>query len=79
MYFIGSPGEIIVKGSTVGDCLKDFTRQFPGSDKWVFHPGGKLHEQVFVYINMEGTHSASLDDAVKAGDNLFLVALIVGG
>jgi sulfur carrier protein ThiS len=79
MDFIQSPNEVIVSGKTVGECLRDFTLQFSGTDKWIFDGNGKLFEHVLVFINTESAQSATVNDAVKEGDVLLLVALIVGG
>lgn len=76
---INLPGEVITHGNTVGDCLRDFILQFPGSDKWIFNHKGELSPHVLIFINAESAHSADLNDPVKENDNLLLVAMIAGG
>ena len=79
MDFIHSPEEVVVNGDTVGDCLKDFIRQFPGSDKWIFNSQEQFLVNVFIYVNAESTRSVTINDPVKEGDELILVMLLMGG
>ena len=71
--------DVVVEGSTVGECLSDLTRRFPGIDRWLFDERGQLLGQVYVYINAESARKAGLADAVKEGDELIITVLIMGG
>ena len=77
--FINSPAEIMVSGLTVGECLRDFTRQFPGAERWIFDHRGQLVEQVVVFINAESSRRITLSDPVREGDELILAMLVIGG
>ena len=68
-----------VEGSTVGECLSDLVRRFPGVEKWLFNERGQLLEHVFVYINAESASKATLTEPVKDSDELILAVLITGG
>ena len=77
--YIGNPDEVNVVGTTVGKCLSDFIRQFPGVEKWIFDERNQLLDQVFVYINAESTRKAKLADPVRESDELIIAMLLVGG
>ena len=68
-----------VKGSTVGDCLNHFVKQYPGTKKLLFGKNGKLLRYVEVYVNGETTYPEELTKRVKDGDEIAIVYLISGG
>ena len=77
--YIGNPDEVAVTGSTVGECLNDFIRRFPGTEKWIFDERKALLEPVFVYVNSESTGKAKLSDPVKETDEIIIAMLLIGG
>ncbi len=68
-----------VKGSTVGQCLDDLVKQFPGIKQGLFEGNGKLHGYIDIYVNGESTYPELLAKPVKAGDKLYIIFLIGGG
>jgi len=77
--FINSRDSITVNGSTVGECLDDLIRQYPGIDKLLFDEKRHLLRQVFVHVNIESTRKLNLSDPVKDGDELIIAVLLTGG
>jgi molybdopterin synthase sulfur carrier subunit len=75
----GDPTGLELEGGTVGECLDDLERRFPGAGKMLFDGRGALLRQVYVYVNAESAYKAALDAPVKDGDRLIIAALIVGG
>jgi molybdopterin converting factor small subunit len=75
----GPPEALRLEGRTVGECLADLTRRFPGAAGLLFDERGALLRQVFVYVNAEGAFKVPLDTPVRDGDRLIIAALIVGG
>jgi hypothetical protein len=75
----GPAKRLEVNGSSVGECLRDLVRQFPGAEKLLFDDSGCLLKHVFVYINAESTHPPALSTAVKEGDTLLIAVLVTGG
>ena len=74
-----SPDILELEGNTVGECLDDLEKRFPGAARLLFDEQGVLLRQVYVYVNAESANKASLDAPVKNGDRLIIAALIVGG
>jgi|WetSurMetagenome_2_1015567.scaffolds.fasta_scaffold1417217_1 hypothetical protein len=70
---------IQVKGLTIQECLDDLIIQFPGAKNWIYDSDGKLLDYVFVYINAESTHKASLSCELKPDDKLILALMVTGG
>jgi molybdopterin converting factor small subunit len=76
---IASPDSVAVNGSTVGECLDDLVRQFPGAGSLLFDEQGQLLRQVFAFVNAESTQKINLAEPVKEGDELIIAVLITAG
>ena len=68
-----------VNGRTVGECLDDLTKQFPGIEKLFFDNNGNLHSYLSIYVNKENTYGDELTQPVKNGDEIHIIVLIEGG
>ncbi len=68
-----------VNGNTVGQCLNDMVKQFPGIEKGLFSKDGKLLDFVDIFVNEESSFPKELDKPVKDGDELYITLIIVGG
>ncbi|HJX12708.1 MAG TPA: MoaD/ThiS family protein [Dehalococcoidales bacterium] len=76
---IKDPDAVEVRGGTVGECLRDLVRQFPGTEAWLFNERGQLLRQVYVYVNAESAWKSDLAAPVKDGDTIIIASLITGG
>jgi molybdopterin converting factor small subunit len=76
---IDSPGEIWVDGETVGECLDDLGRRYPGVKELMFDSQGRLYQHIYVYVNAEGMYKADFARAVSDKDELILVVLATAG
>jgi len=70
---------VAVEGNTVGECLSQLIRQFPGMEKALFAKKDKLHNVVEVYINHATAYPNELAKPVKDGDEIHLVIMLAGG
>ncbi|HSB05874.1 MAG TPA: MoaD/ThiS family protein [Thermodesulfobacteriota bacterium] len=68
-----------VEGNTVGQCLSDLIRQFPGMGKALFAKKDKLLNIVEVYVNHTTAYPNELIKPVKDGDEIHLVLMLAGG
>ena len=68
-----------VNGTTVGECLADLVRQFPGIESKLFKKQGKLLNYVDIYVNQESSYPEELAKLVKDGDKLSITLMISGG
>lgn len=68
-----------VNGSTVGECLGDLVKQFPGIEKGIFDEHGQLINYVYFFINGKGTYPTDLAKPVRDGDELTIALLLAGG
>jgi molybdopterin converting factor small subunit len=68
-----------VKGSTVGDCLNHFVKQYPRTKRLLFDKDGKLLRYVEVYVNKVTTYPEELAAPVNDGDEISIVHVISGG
>ncbi len=75
----GDSSSIRLEGKTVGECLQDLMRQFPGSKKLLLNDQGKLLKQVYVYVNTESMLKAEFSRPITETDELMIAVLITGG
>jgi molybdopterin converting factor small subunit len=76
---VDTADEIRVDGQTVGECLDDLVRQYPGAEGLLFDARGGLLKPVYVFVNAESMYKADLARAVSAKDELILAVLATGG
>lgn len=77
--YTNTQGIAEVNGDTVGQCLDNLVKQFPGIEKALFDKQGKLLNYIEIYVNGESTYPEELAKAVKEGDELHIVITIAGG
>jgi len=70
---------VAVEGNTVGECLSQLIRQFPGMEKALFAKKDKLQNVVEVYINHTTAYPNELAKPVRDGDEIHLVIMLAGG
>ena len=70
---------IPVEGNTVGECLNQLIRQFPGMEKALFAKKDKLRNIVEIYVNHATAYPNELLKPVKDGDEIHLVMMLAGG
>jgi len=68
-----------VNGDTVGQCLDNLAKQFPGIEKALFDKNGKLRSYIDIYVNRESAYPEELAKPVKDGDELHIVIMAAGG
>lgn len=61
-----------VEGSTVGECIQDLIRKYPGIRKALFKNDGKLDSTVMIFINAENAYPDELLKPVKDGDEVYI-------
>jgi len=71
--------KIRVEGSTVGECLNELVRQFPGMGKALFARKDKLLHIIEVYVNHASAYPDELAKPVKDGDEIHLTLMLAGG
>ena len=68
-----------VEGKTVGECLNQLIRQFPGMEKALFAKKDKLLNNVEVYLNNASAYPNELLKPVKDKDEIHLLVMLTGG
>ena len=72
--------EIIdVEGTTVGECLKDVVKKYPGMESSLFGKNGKLSNIVEIYVNLQSAYPNELAKQVKDGDEIHITMMLAGG
>jgi len=70
---------VTVEGNTVGECLNQLIKQFPGMEKALFAKKDKLLNIAEVYINHVSAYPNELVKPVKDGDEIHLIIMLAGG
>jgi molybdopterin converting factor small subunit len=68
-----------VEGSTVGECIEDFLRQYSDMRQILLNKDGKLRHNYDIYINGKSAYPLEMSKPVNDGDKLNLIMLIQGG
>jgi molybdopterin synthase sulfur carrier subunit len=68
-----------VQGKTVGECFDDLEAKFPGIKRQICDLEGKLVDPWEIYVNSTSSHPEGLAKPVQEGDELAIMALILGG
>jgi len=75
----GNRQVVDVEGDTVGNCLQDLIRQYPGMKEKLFDKQGKLMDTIEIYLNLESAYPDELKKPVRPGDEIHLTVLLAGG
>lgn len=78
-HLIDGNETVDVEGGTIGDCLKDLVRRYPGMAPILFDKKGNLQGLLEVYLNMESAYPEELKKPVKDGDEIQITLLLSGG
>jgi molybdopterin converting factor small subunit len=78
-HLTGGLDTVEVNGQTVGICLKDLVKLYPGMDKILFKPDGKLHPLIEIYLNSKSAYPDELKKQVRDGDEIYITLLLAGG
>ena len=70
---------IEVDGSTVGECLKKLTAEYPELEKEIFDKKGKLLNAIEIYINLESAYPDELARPTTDGDRIHITLMLAGG
>ena len=78
-HLTGGQGVVEVSGSTVGQSLEQLVSRYPTIKGWLFAKNGKLNGVIEIYVNGKSSYPEELTKPVKDGDELQIVAIIIGG
>jgi sulfur-carrier protein len=68
-----------VQGTTVGECLRNLIKEYPGMEKALFANRDKLLNFVEIYLNHTSAYPNELLKPVKDGDDIHLLVMLSGG
>ena len=77
--FTNGLAAVAVEGRTVGECLRQLSKQFPEMEKALFAKKDKLQNNVEIFINDATAYPNELIKSVKDGDEIHLVVMLAGG
>ena len=77
--FTNGSNVVAVEGNTVGECLNQLIKQFPGMEKALFTKKDQLLKNVEIYLNHASAYPNELVKPVKDGDEIHLIVMLAGG
>jgi molybdopterin converting factor small subunit len=77
--FTAGQESVQVSGDTVGDCLNDLVQRFPQMKTALWGGGGRLKNQIEIYVNMESAYPDELKKRVVPGDEIHITVMLAGG
>jgi len=75
----GGRETVAVNGTTVGACIDDLVRQYPGLRERLFDTKGKLRHFIEIYLNNESAYPDEMKKVTQDGDEIHIVILLAGG
>ena len=76
----GGQSSVEANASTVGECLEDLERLFPGIRERLCDPQGEIQQFVNIYVNGEDVRFLQeLATPLQSGDEVSIVPAIAGG
>ena len=79
VHLSGGQRAVEVNGSTVGQCLEQLVAKFPEIKGWLFARNGTIKGTIEIYVNGKSSYPEELAMPVKDGDEIFIIAIIIGG
>ena len=70
---------VAVSGTSIGACIHDLVRQYPGLKERLFDTKGKLRHYIEIYLNSESAYPDEMKRPTKDGDEIHIVILLAGG
>ncbi len=75
----GGTEMVEVQGKTVGRCLEEVVKKFPGIEKMWYGEKGQLAHYILIFVNGENVLGDNLMQPVKDGDEIYPMLIIGGG
>jgi len=77
--YTGGREVVPVAGTTVGACIDDLIRQYPGLRERLFDKKGQLRNFIEIYINNESAYPDEMKKVTQDGDEIHIIILLAGG
>ena len=77
--FTNGEQAVEVDGKTVGECVHNLIRKYPGMESSILDKRGHLVKIVEVYVNGESAYPNELAKPIKDGDHIHLTLMLAGG
>ncbi|MFO7753621.1 MAG: MoaD/ThiS family protein [Desulfobacteraceae bacterium] len=78
-HLTGDTKLVQTRGASVGECLAELVKRYPGMNEALFETDGALKNEIEVYRNMESTFPGELAEKVKDGDDIHITLILAGG
>lgn len=75
----GGQEAVELEGKTVGECLENLVKQYPGLEPSIFEKTGGLSRLIEIYVNLQSAYPNELVKPVREGDEIHITLLLSGG
>lgn len=70
---------LVVEGTTVGECINSILKHHPDMEKKLFDKKNRLKGYIEVLVNGRSTGKEELNYPVKSGDSIAVLVFLSGG
>ena len=79
-YYLDNQSEIVLKGETVGDILRNLSKQYPKIHSHIFDTKGQVRRHINLFVNADNIRDLDgLETAVKETDVIKILPAVTGG
>jgi MoaD family protein len=79
-YYLDNQSEIVLKGDTVGDVLRNLSKQYPKINSHVFDSSGKVRRHINLFVNADNIRDLNgLETVVGDNDVVKVLPSVTGG
>ena len=75
----GGREAVEMEGKTVGECLENLVKQYPGLEPSIFEKNKGLSRLIEIYVNLQSAYPNELVKPVQEGDEIHITLLLSGG
>jgi putative lipase involved disintegration of autophagic bodies len=77
--FADGLASVDTSGHTVGECLADLVKRYPGLKPQVFDSDGNLMKTIEIYLNMTSAYPNEIAKPTHDGDQIHITLMLAGG
>ncbi len=79
-YYLDNQSEIVLKGETVDDVLRNLSKQYPKINSHVFDSSGQVRRHINLFVNADNVRDLSgLETPVGEHDVVKVLPSVTGG
>lgn len=75
----GDMKQVAAAGHTVGECINDLIKKYPGIKSKLINRQGRLRNGINIFLNGQNVYLGPLAKTVRDGDKIHIAFTVLGG